>query len=1420
MSYQSEVLADSPYLYFPFDETSGTTLDNLGSLGTDATITGSLVVNEPPAANIPGKSVRTTHNTQSYASLSGVVLPNEFTIEFWFKRENTFTGTNDLVELFVSGSTIFKIVTDNTGFFNMVNPDIGDFSSSGISDGNWHHIVLTASESTSTSKLYIDGTLVQTSSWSTLSNTSGTFYIGDRSAGTGNRQHWLDELALYPSVLSGTRIAAHYTAATASVTNINVVPPAITVSTTNPAPVPGTGRTISVTPATTSVAAPAPTLDIYNQYTPTLIATADGQLYDANNTSSPISLSTGGLDDQTSFFVKFDDPRFTDTRFVSATLKLRLPNNTGSSTGYKMRRVTSAWTEASSSKPSAVDISGATGTIPAAPGGEGSREISIDLAGAVTAWNSGSAYHGVEMKLTSGGPSVIYTREAAAGLQPTLEVVLEDIPTTDSENIVVGTLYADVAMPDAAVKTGLKISVTPATVSVTAPAPVVSGGFNAIISTPPMLVDSTFPGGIENSPDQYEYATPMEVTALMPVPNVTGGNDLAVQTDAATVSVEMPDVTFSNFTEVQVPALPAEVTVQFPGGIRYVREDDRYLNYVPSTIDEDDVWYQMEETSGTVANDASVHEDDVAYKNDGTYVGGPVFEVIGPQFRKAVSFDGLDDHLFIPGYRTGSLFTEMDTTIEFSIRTSDLNGTLVAGLARDSVVKGGRIKLVDGYITLISEFDVTWTVRKFVADGEWHHIVISNPSLSGYLGETITSLNKPTFVSIDGIIQFQRYNIPLSARRLVPYAALAYRDARNPSVPATDFVEAEMRDFIVRLNYAVSRDTASKLYYEWSNSLIINPEPMEASAEAVAPEGAGGNVKKMLAVYGLPWERNFSTNVAELVYQSTFANFRIEQAGDVLSNDSGPGPSYYPVEPFYLHGYLVYPVSIVGNKDSTDPYSAQGLVNGEYIDPETGNFTDDLTGLLRFIDFDLDLVSDVTEFDALTVVNYPAVRPRDGFGYNDSDLYQDNLGLSDGEWTRIRDDFRDMILNAMVRGVNLWCTEPQMAEHLGIISGYEIHGQGRYQQGNVPMSPAASNLFGKNLRADELDDEHVVDTFVVGLDGDYSGIWQANSFRRIVATEPDLTDIPSFEESNRIVRFKYDRFGAYADVVAYDVVDKTDGLAVNDLVTMSAHDDYYGSGIDGVARVGNPRWAVVSAVPDGVVGKVIAREMEVYYGANGVAIPNPYSENVITVALERGTVLRGRPIGGRAFVEFMDTDTTTTEIAIDKYPDMWNGVRDVYKTTWSVDTRRNRDFVSSSSEWAPVYEYLPTISMNGRGLLWLQAAEEIPEGDAKVYVPAFIADAEMADVQHSQDRSSENTVPAMRAYVELQQPANYQGPDVEVSAQPMDVSVTWGGLKRTSRTGAMTAAASMPSVTVTAGGDRVTVYVDDIQYVTLYLREE
>src|SRR5690606_21454416 len=64
-----------------------------------------------------------------------------------------------------------------------------------------------------------------------------------------------------------------------------------------------------------------------------------------------------------------------------------------------------------------------------------------------------------------------------------------------------------------------------------------------------------------------------------------------------------------------------------------------------------------------------------------------------------------------------------------------------------------------------------------------------------------------------------------------------------------------------------------------------------------------------------------------------------------------------------------------------------------------------------------------------------------------------------------------------------------------------------------------------------------------------------------------------------------------------------------------------------------------------IVGQVIAKEQESYYKGRNL-VPNPYAENVTTVLLDKGTILNGKPIGARIFVETMDNYSNTATMTV------------------------------------------------------------------------------------------------------------------------------------------------------------------------------
>jgi hypothetical protein len=215
MTYSSEVLADSPIAWYRLGEASGTTMtDSSGNSrsGTYANVTlaatGLLAGDSDTAASFNGTASKGTVNNASWMDVG-----TAFTVEAWIST--SATGFREIAAQYNTSSVRaweFRI-DSTTGALNFIKLAGGTTSSIGsgsIRDGAKHHCVATYDGANI--RLYVDGVLNQTTaSTGSISGTLADLHIGVRSI-----DQWfsgtIDEVALYGTVLSGTRIAAHYTA--------------------------------------------------------------------------------------------------------------------------------------------------------------------------------------------------------------------------------------------------------------------------------------------------------------------------------------------------------------------------------------------------------------------------------------------------------------------------------------------------------------------------------------------------------------------------------------------------------------------------------------------------------------------------------------------------------------------------------------------------------------------------------------------------------------------------------------------------------------------------------------------------------------------------------------------------------------------------------------------------------------------------------------------------------------------------------------------------------------------------------------------------------------------------------------------------------------------------------------------------------
>lgn len=234
VTYAAEVAADSPVAWWKLNETSGTNAEDDGS-GTDAdgTYTGGFTLDEPgiDGADAGGGSSVRFDGTNGYVAVGA--LPSklqfasgtDFTVEAWCAFDGSLSspGAAIVSEAFSGDGGVRYMLGTYDGSGATRKPSFGWYngswrlaaSSTELTDGNWHHLVGTYDGGANELELWVDGTSVATlTPGGTQPGGTENLYLGRR-WDTGGSQYfngWLDEVALYSTKLSSTRIAAHFDA--------------------------------------------------------------------------------------------------------------------------------------------------------------------------------------------------------------------------------------------------------------------------------------------------------------------------------------------------------------------------------------------------------------------------------------------------------------------------------------------------------------------------------------------------------------------------------------------------------------------------------------------------------------------------------------------------------------------------------------------------------------------------------------------------------------------------------------------------------------------------------------------------------------------------------------------------------------------------------------------------------------------------------------------------------------------------------------------------------------------------------------------------------------------------------------------------------------------------------------------------------
>jgi Concanavalin A-like lectin/glucanases superfamily len=207
--YPTEVLADSPSLYWRFEETSGLVLDSSGN-GRDGTIDGTITRGVAGARGTGITVVGLSANVSIASFAAATVTP--FSYEFWV-RPVTAPG----YDIFVMKSTDANWNNGYGAYWLSPNIEfyVGNYASGPLvrfapTLNAWCHVVYTYDGTTANA--YRNGALAHSASGApggTISTAAPLSLAGQPTFNTSLNTDF-DEFAFYPVALSAPRVAAHY----------------------------------------------------------------------------------------------------------------------------------------------------------------------------------------------------------------------------------------------------------------------------------------------------------------------------------------------------------------------------------------------------------------------------------------------------------------------------------------------------------------------------------------------------------------------------------------------------------------------------------------------------------------------------------------------------------------------------------------------------------------------------------------------------------------------------------------------------------------------------------------------------------------------------------------------------------------------------------------------------------------------------------------------------------------------------------------------------------------------------------------------------------------------------------------------------------------------------------------------------------
>lgn len=235
MTYAAVVAADSPVAWWKLNEASGSSFVDSGS-GTAANLnlTGSNLLYSQEGLDgldAGGGTSIFWGGTNAYMSIGSLpsklqfASASNFTIEAWVAIDpvKTSPGAAVVTESYSGDGNVRYMLGFSDGNAQTRKPSFGWYngtwrlvqSPDSLDDGSWHHLVGTYDGGANQLELWVDGVSKGTLTPGGVQPTgTESFYVARR-WDNGNDQFftgWVDEVAMYNTKLTSTRISAHFAA--------------------------------------------------------------------------------------------------------------------------------------------------------------------------------------------------------------------------------------------------------------------------------------------------------------------------------------------------------------------------------------------------------------------------------------------------------------------------------------------------------------------------------------------------------------------------------------------------------------------------------------------------------------------------------------------------------------------------------------------------------------------------------------------------------------------------------------------------------------------------------------------------------------------------------------------------------------------------------------------------------------------------------------------------------------------------------------------------------------------------------------------------------------------------------------------------------------------------------------------------------